>query len=166
MQPGEDGIPDYRREYDDDHDAAAERSAQRSMFPANELQLPAKDSRFWGGQRPFINAVHAKIIVEDRGQSLADLAGDLTIRQIKEQPYAHSHWRWTGAKEKDGRPVLRIHTRKKQARRVLWALYRGGAPDTRKVVHVTCGQRECVNPLHTALMWKGSWQRADRNEHQ
>lgn len=154
-----------RPEYDDDHDEAAERRAHRSAYPANPFALPGKGSWHWGGTRPFIDAVHAKIVVEGPDRSLAALAGDLPIRQVKEQPYADLHWLWTGAKEQDGRPVLRVNKRKEQARRVLWALYRGGVPDTRLVVKVVCDRPGCVNPRHFDLLRRGSWQQPSERRH-
>jgi hypothetical protein len=71
--------------------------------------------------------------------------------------HRESHWLWLGARESDGRAVVRIDRRKRQVSRVLWALFRE-APTVERVVKRTCEHEGCVNPWHATLMRRGSWQ--------
>lgn len=160
MPPRQRDEPTLRPDYDDGFDERATRRQLRSEFPADAFDLPGVNTGAWADTKAFVDAMHSRIVVEGQPGTLADLAAEtsMTIRRIKESALASHHWFWTGAKERDGRPVTRVHGKKRQARRVLWAMYRKGAPDPKKVVHVTCERRECINPLHTDLMPRGSWQ--------
>ena len=155
-----------RPEYDEDHDEGAARSRHRSQYPADVVRLPDSSSRYWKYDAAnFRQALRSKVLIEDEGDTLEALAGErLTIRQAKDA-YGGSHWLWTGAHETDGRAVLRLHRKKRPVKRALWTLYRGGQPDTRRVILTTCCREGCVNPLHAELVKRGSWLPSGRRSH-
>lgn len=98
-----------------------------------------------GAERPVVRTNNPK-----GGESLV---GELA------EPREHqdAHWFWLGARESDGRAVVRIQRSKRQVSRVLWALFRG-APSVEKVVRRTCDARGCINPWHASCVPRGSWQ--------
>lgn len=130
----------------------------RGQYPADMIRLPDSSSRYWKyDAENFRRALREKVLVEDESETLQALAGNgLTIRETKAL-YGASHWLWTGARETDGRPVMRLHNQKRQAKRVLWTEYRNGNPDTRRVILTHCERDGCVNPLHADLVKRGTW---------
>lgn len=122
----------------------------RGKYPAEHFLLPGRQDHLedkWLWRTRLIG----RLLIESLGRPPADYA-ELSSEAVKD-----SHWLWTGARQSDGRAVVRISGAVRSARRVVWTLIRRGT-DTRRVVHRTCDEPRCVNPWHAEMVKQGSWQ--------
>jgi hypothetical protein len=115
------------------------------------------------GWRSKYPAEHFRAGFEHRlvGRLHVDALGRIaeTWDELTKETAKSSHWRWTGAKQPDGRAVVRIDGSVRMVTRVLWkAVHFQVGADVRRVVHRTCDEPDCVNPWHAELVKRGSWQ--------
>lgn len=150
-------------EYDEGYDPEADKRPlkDRGKYPADVVSLPDQSSWFWRhNPEKWRRSLYGRLLLEGKGdgRTLLELVAgrDLTLRQIRDE-YGTDHWLWTGARQADGRAVIRIKGKRPPVTRVLWTMFRGGNPDTRLVAHRTCDHTECVNPMHAELVKRGSW---------
>jgi hypothetical protein len=66
---------------------------------------------------------------------------------------AGDHWVWTGATTA-GNPCVKHQGRKVMVRRLHWEQKNGPVPDGCRL-HLTCDQRNCVNPDHLRVGHRG-----------
>jgi hypothetical protein len=119
----------------------------RSRFPADVVKVRTRQDHL---EDPYLwrTRLISRLRLDD-GEPPRDY-DDLRARRDE-------HWTWVGAREADGRAVVR-HLRKKwQVPRFLHTLLMG-SPDSRLVMKHACGVKECVNPDHFDLVGRGSWQ--------
>jgi hypothetical protein len=120
----------------------------RSQYPANHFTLPARKPHLQD-DTPWLTSLVARLHVVSLDRPAHNYA------ELRQHP--ESHWLWTGARQSDGRAVVRMHRQVRSVPRVLMKQVRNGA-DTRRVVKRTCDERRCVNPWHAEMMKRGSWQ--------
>jgi uncharacterized C2H2 Zn-finger protein len=122
-------------------------TTDRSRFPADVIKIRKRQDHL---EDPYLwrTRLISRIRLDD-GEPPRNY-DDLRARRDE-------HWTWVGAREADGRAVVRHLRKKLQVSRFLHTLIRG-TPDPRLVMKHACGVMECVNPDHFDLVSRGSWQ--------